>query len=103
MMHPGEKCALSKAQCATERVDIDPYKAWNTGQFAFREWPLEKVMSVLGRWYGLEVAYQTDGLRNMLLSGNFDRYDNFATTIESLQLVTGLHFNISGKKITIQE
>lgn len=84
-----------------EDVDVTPYVAWNTGQFVFREQSLQKIMEVMARWYGYEVVCEDDGLSDIILSGNFDRYDNIKATLESLEVVTGLSFDVKRDKIVI--
>ena len=102
-MQPGQQCSILNAQCSMENVDIEPYVAWNTGQFSFRSWTLERIMDVMARWHGCEVEYATDDIRRLSLSGNFNRYDGIQPTIESLEEVTGLRFTLRGSKIRIEK
>ena len=101
MMRPSQKCSMFNGQWSMEDVDVTPYVAWNTGQFVFREQSLQKIMEVMARWYGYEVVCEDDGLSDIILSGNFDRYDNIKATLESLEVVTGLSFDVKRDKIVI--
>lgn len=89
-LQPGQKCDVKADDWQVNNVDIAPYVAWNTGQFAFHEWPLERIMEVLARWYGYQVEYADDTLRQLKLSGNFSRYDDLAPTLEAIETVAGI-------------
>ena len=101
LMQPGQKCSMLNTQCSIAETDTEPYVAWNAGKFAFYEWPLERVMSVLARWYGYDVAFAADELKAIEVSGNFDRYDDIRPTVEALETVTGLRIELNGTEITI--
>lgn len=102
MMNPGQQLSIHGSQLALRNVDVEPYIAWNIGKFDFREWTLERIMSIIGRWYGYEVEYGSKTYRNIMLSGDFDRYNDISTTLEALEAVTELRFAVKNGKIIIQ-
>ena len=97
---PGQKATIG-ATMTVESVDVEQYVAWNTGRFAFRDWPLGKVLEVICRWYGVSVTYADETLSRPHISGNFDRYEDLSTTIESLSTVTGLRFYLKDNNLFI--
>lgn len=103
MMRPGQMTTLTGESVMTSTVDTQPYVAWNTGEFSFIDWPLERIMNVLARWYSLEINYGSDDIRNLQFSGNFSRYEDIAPTIETIHNVTGLRIEIHGNTITINK
>ncbi len=104
MMQPGQMAQLTSSEHALSitQTDIVPYVAWNTGKFSFKDESIDKIMNVIGRWYGYRVEFANDKLKDVKLSGNYDRYDNISTTLESLEIVTGLHLSIDDNSIIIQ-
>ena len=110
MLKPGQQATVNgqsstvNGQWSTvnvENVDVEPYVAWNIGMFDFREWPLERIMNILSRWYGYDVEFGSDKLRNITLSGNFDRYKDISTTLDALADVTELNISIKNGRIII--
>lgn len=101
MMQPGTLCRMSTTACDISPTDTEPYRAWNTGKIEFHDWTLERIMRIVGRWYNCKIEYADDSLKTERLSGMFDRYDSPATTLQALQTVTGLHFEIAGGIIGI--
>jgi ferric-dicitrate binding protein FerR (iron transport regulator) len=99
---PGQKATIGKV-ISIEDVDVAQYVAWNLGKFSFQDWPLRRIMKVIAKWYGCTVSFSEDSLGNPLLSGNFDRYEDLSTTIESLEIVTGLQFDVNDGNITIRK
>lgn len=71
-------------------VDMEGYKAWNTGKFAFSDMPLENVMGVMSKWYGTKIEYASESIRSVCISGYFDRYREFSDAIDAIVAATGL-------------
>ena len=92
-IEPGQMATIGEG-ITVESVDVERYVAWNTGRFSFKDWPLGKVLDIICRWYGVNVIYDDESLSQPHISGNFDRYEDLSTTIESLSTVTGLHFDL---------
>ena len=103
MMQPGQKCSMLNAQYTIDEVDVNPYVAWNTGKFSFHDEPLWKILSVIDRWYGYKTEYASPELKDITLSGNFDRYDDVRPTLEALETVTGLSFIMRDRTIIIHQ
>ena len=99
---PGQKATFGET-LTVEAVDVEQYVAWNTGKFAFRDWPLSRIMAVVAKWYGCTVTFADESLGEPRLSGNFDRYEDLSSTIESLAMVTGLDFDVQEGSIFIHK
>lgn len=104
MMRPGQMATLNTQRSTINitNVDTEPYVAWNIGEFSFREWTMEKVMTVMARWYNREVIFKSNEARNVKISGDYDRYDDVEPIMESLELVTGLRITVKSDKIYIE-
>ena len=91
-----------KGDVTVRAVDTSLAVAWNTGEYEFHDAPLERVLRVVGKWYGSEVEFESDADRYVIVNGELSRYDDIATTRESLEMVTGLKIRVSERKITVQ-
>lgn len=101
MMTPGDQATVSTAGISIAKTDIEPYRAWNVGKFEFNGWKLERVMNVIGMWYGCKVSYDSDDMRNISISGNFDRYEDLYPTLDAISTITGLRLTVKDKNIEI--
>ena len=90
MLQPGQELLAANGQHTIGKVDTAPYVAWNEGKFLFQAWPLERVMNVLSRWYGLQVQFGSEGLCKKQLDGYFSRYDGIDSILESIETVLGV-------------
>lgn len=100
---PGEQALIEGAQLSVSQVDMQPYIAWNEGKFAFQEWPLERVMDVLSRWYGYKVDYQSDEVRQEIIDGYFSRYSDLRATLDGLEAALDIKITIDNQTIIINK
>ena len=105
MLQPGEMAVLSaiERRAIITQVDTEPFVAWNTGTFAFNNMPLSKIMDVIARWYNMEVSYDKEDLKDLLFSGEFDRYGGIEPIIKGLNMAMGLNSEVNGSKIRIMK
>lgn len=107
MMSPGQELLVvddsqNPAQVVVTDVDTTPFVAWNEGKFSFEEWPLERIMQVISRWYGREVEFTSEDIKHQQYSGNFDRYEDIHPTMEAIESITGLKITFAPGRIIIE-
>ena len=104
MMTPGQQICINAQQTSVtlREVDTAPYIAWNEGNFFFEEWPLERIMQVISRWYGREVEFTSEDIKHQQYSGNFDRYEDIHPTMEAIESITGLKITFAPGKLIIE-
>lgn len=84
-----------------EEVDVTPYIAWKDGNFVFDDESLEKIMNKLSFWYDVEVAYTSEGIKSVRLSGDMKRYKDIRELLYFFERISDVKFIISGKNITV--
>ena len=57
-----------------EKVDTWIYTSWREQVFCFENRRLEEILTVLARWYNVEVSYESEALKALKLSGTMDKY-----------------------------
>lgn len=82
-------------------VDVTPYVAWNEGRLVFENKSLEYIMTILERWYGVEVEFEYPELKNLHFTGDMDRYGTISPFLNAIERATNLKINIQGKKIVV--
>jgi ferric-dicitrate binding protein FerR (iron transport regulator) len=101
MMHPGQMGSISHGTLTLEDVDVEPYTAWNTGNFMFEDCPLAKLMDVLSRWYAINVNFGDEAARNILFTGILSRYADINATLKAISTAADVEISNEGEQITI--
>ena len=101
MLTPGQELSIVNSQLNVSEVDTAPFVAWNEGEFVFSDWTLERIMSVIARWYGLDVEFANKDLGNHKFSGSLSRYEDLKPTLETIEMVTGMRLNVNNQKLYI--
>lgn len=92
MMKPGEEAMVNTQGLLISDKDMEEYRAWNTGMFFFEDETLESVAKVMKRWNAINIVFADDKLRNMHISGSFDRYNKVDDIIDAICDVMGLQW-----------
>jgi ferric-dicitrate binding protein FerR (iron transport regulator) len=110
--HSGRECMLAPGEMATlqstgrmfvNKVDVEPYVAWNKGQFVFDNYTLERIMKVLSQWYGKKVIFESEDIKEMQFTGNIDKYGTIQPLLNAIMSVTGLDVQMRGNLIEINK
>lgn len=103
MLKPCDMAVLGSCGAPTvKQVDTAPFTSWNTGTFAFDDCPLDRLMDVIGRWYGLEVVFMNEASRKIRFTGELDRYNDIHNDLLALSVITGLRIHAEGTRIVIE-
>lgn len=100
---PGNKSSYDPKtkQIEVTEVDAGDYTSWRNGRFVFRGERIEDIFKQLARWYGISVVYRDNTAKEILFSGNLERYDNIVTLLEAMEAAGGVSFRYDGKHIVI--
>ena len=102
MVKPGQQCQFSAQDLDLADVDVSPYVAWNTGEFAFSDVPLEVILSTMSHWYQVDIEYKNEEARKILFTGTIDRYGSADIILRSIGKVTGLDIEQHGNHVIIR-
>ena len=103
MLTPGQELSMVHSQLTVTDIDTAPFVAWNEGEFVFNNWSLERIMSVISRWYGLKVEFYNSSLGGRKFSGSLSRYEDIKPTIETIETVTGTTITINHQTLNIYQ
>lgn len=105
----GESCTLTPSQQASlmpgangievRTVDTAFYTSWTKGKIYFKDQRLEDIMTILSRWYDMEVVYTDEETKDMLFGCHVDRYEEITPFVHLLEETGKVHVKISDKKI----
>lgn len=96
MMVPGDRKVVDgHGVRLAQKVDTAPCVAWNEGKFMFDDCRMADLMNVISRWYGCRVEYGDESLKNVRLTGTFDRYGSVDDILKAVSAVAGVHVTLS--------
>lgn len=100
---PGQQAEMQSDDSAitVHQVNTSYYTAWATGVFDFEDMPLEEIVTLLSRWYGVEVEVASP-LRTLRLSGTFMRKDSWEHTLEMLRRVSHAQVSEVNGRVILQ-
>ena len=77
ILSPGEQAILERSgELISRKVEVEEYVGWKDGVFVFRDKPLEEIMETLSRWYGSEVVFRNEEMKQLKYTGSLERYDS---------------------------
>lgn len=99
LLKPGQQSILTNQNFTIKRVEGLQYIAWKQGDFTFDETPLEEIMRQIARWYDVDVVYEGN-VGKIKFGGSISRSKDIQEILDVMKL-TGIHFNLKGRRIMI--
>ncbi len=102
-LQPNEQATFEHASNQFSIDPIDPFYsiAWKDGNFAFYKTPLVEVMAIIGRWYDVQVEFKSQ-FEDFQFSGTISKYGDIKKLLKTIELVGGVHFELTGRKIYVK-
>lgn len=98
---PGYQAVVADDEVVVQKVDVYEQMAWKEGKFIFKRKRLEEVMTILARWYDLEVLYQDEEVKDMHFTGNIPRHVSIGEVLKFLEHTRLVHFNIHKHRVMV--
>lgn len=104
LVSPGQQVAMSQEHGITIRnVDVQDEISWMEYRLSIKEANLESIMKKLGKWYGVEIVYKKNELKNELYSGTIPYNISVEELLKLLNNTTNIEFTLNGGVIFISE
>ncbi|MBO9728263.1 MAG: FecR domain-containing protein [Chitinophaga sp.] len=101
LLKPGQQAKLNNnGEMNVVAVNVDDVMAWKNGTFSFNDVTIEEVMLQIARWYDVEIIYP-EGIPRGLFRGEIDKTADIITVLKILE-VSGVKFNVDGRKILVR-
>ncbi len=99
---PNQQFIYDKADNSikVKEVDVTPFIAWTKKQLIFSEETILSVVKRLEKWYGVEITFETNDIKNCIFTGTFDN-EPLRLVLESLHNVADINYTIKGKKVRL--
>jgi ferric-dicitrate binding protein FerR (iron transport regulator) len=94
LLRPGEQVIHDRETRETrvERVNTALYTAWTTGRWIIEGERLEEIMKQFARWYDARVIYQDPRARDLVFTGDLEKYANGETVLNIISMTTNVDF-----------
>lgn len=105
MLTPGQQAIWDKASQGITIANVDVYDqvSWKDGVFSFDRMALEDIMTVLSRWYDMDVEFESPELRDEGFTGVLGKeqeIEEILTTIKNFKVIE--NYEINKKTITLK-
>lgn len=98
-----QQAVLNRQSNKIIRKEVDAYRfvAWKDGKFLFEDERLEDIMVRLSRWYGVEVFFMNQEVKDFHFTGDLERYGNISKILSMIEKATNIKFRIKNKSIIV--
>lgn len=103
ILKPGQQAELRSHSPLTihHSPDIDQVMAWKNGLFNFNGYNLKAVMRELGRWYDLDIVYESEP-EPVEMMGEIQRNLTLSQVMKILQRIH-INYRVEGRKLIIMK
>lgn len=103
-LQPGQQSRvnMNNDKITTQKVNVSNVIAWKNGEFRFKNKPLHKMLTELGRWYDLEIVFENKAKKETTFSGSLKRSENVKELLDNIERTGSVKFEIHSKKIIIK-
>lgn len=99
---PNEQAVTTTGKTFVKKVDVNNYVAWRDGKFSFDGKTFEETMEEIGRWYDLDIVYES-GIPKEELTGDAFRNQNFGLVLRLLDVAeVDYKLDVERRKLTIK-
>lgn len=102
LLKPGQQANYDGNSIKVTNADTELSIAWIQGNFIFDDEDLASIMRKVGRWYNVEVQFESEKLKEMTFSGIVSRTVPIKTMLHRLSLTKEVNFKTEGRKIIVQ-
>jgi len=104
LLEPGEQACFDRESGKMDKLKVNTtlYTSWKDGLFVFERERLEDILTVLSRWYDVEIFYQRQTMKEELFTGDLKKYDNIEEHLKMLEMTTDVKFEIRGNTIIVK-
>lgn len=103
ILKPNQQAEFVGKKLIVRDVDVEQYVSWKDGKFYFKDMTLEKVMIQMERWYGIDVFYMNQSIKDFPFTGVINKMHPAEEIFEMIEKVTEVKIRKKGKSIYIEK
>lgn len=102
LLRPGQQAFCFSNEIEVKEVDCREYISWKDGLFIFNKMSLDDIMIQIERWYGLNVFFRNEALKNHTFTGMIDKNLPALETFQAIEKTVDVHFRIRGQTVVVE-
>lgn len=101
---PGEQITydVQTNSVNVEKVDTRVYTAWTEGKWIIEGERLDEIMKQLARWYDVTVFYQNAEAKDLVFTGDLEKYSNCNVILDIISMTTNVEFELKDRVIIVK-
>lgn len=103
VLEPGTRAVYDQksGKMSLKQVDTELYTAWRVGSYIFHEETVGMILHKLSRWYGMNVFFSNEQVKDVIFSGSIRKYDTIKKLLEAMEISGGVRFQLNGNTIIV--
>lgn len=93
---------MKSGESHVEEVNTKVYVGWAEGKWLIEGKRLEDIMKQLSRWYDVEVFYKNPEAKELVFTGDLEKYDDCEVVLNIISMTTNVTFTIRDRAIIVQ-
>jgi len=104
ILSPEQQAIVKDNQSGIQVVSADVYNttSWRKGIFSFDNMPLEKIMTVLTRWYDVNVVFDDIELKNVNFNGVLRKNQNIEEILMAIKNINNINYEINDNTVNFK-
>lgn len=104
ILKPYERATLGKDATSFEIETVDSFNdlLWKEGIFSFKNKSLKEIMTVLERWYDMEVEFQNTQLQEVEFTGNLSKDRAIEEIMNIMYLTNKINYEINDRTLILK-
>lgn len=104
-LKPGCQLVFDKGarEVSVRGVNVRYFVGWKDNVLMFQNERLADIMRVLSRWYDVTVVFESEKLKDLVFSGNLDKYDSIEAFFKLFELSSSVRFSMQGNYVYVGE
>lgn len=105
LLAPGYQLAFDPLteKVSVREVNVAYFVSWREDKMSFHNERLEDIMRVFSRWFNVEVVFRDEYLKDLLYTGNLDKYDNIETFLHLFELGGMATFDVLDNVVFVRQ
>ncbi|MEG1949230.1 MAG: FecR domain-containing protein [Odoribacter sp.] len=102
-LEPGKQILFDhlKLEITKRSVNVREFVSWKEGKYVFAKKRLEDMLNTLSRWYNFQVFYQNNDCKEILFSGEIQRFDNFNAILKLIEKTSDVKFIVNDNVVRV--
>ncbi|MEO1011618.1 MAG: FecR domain-containing protein [Bacteroidota bacterium] len=103
-LSPGQQSVVNIRTDEVRIAEVDVFNevSWKNGFFSFEDKPLGEIMTVLSRWYDVEVVYGDEEVKGKTFNGVFKKSSGIDEILMMIGNTNEVTYSINQKTITMK-